>query len=122
MSNMYLNKAHCASNKSRRRIPLSRDPYHQKFRYEARNPRDLETTDEYFRRNPNAKFRVVGSGYSGGRFWNTTFFPRKGLGCELLAEEMRIILAERFPNGTPLERFEQVFDWLKAGGCFPKAV
>ncbi|MGB3042314.1 MAG: hypothetical protein WBB98_03920 [Xanthobacteraceae bacterium] len=118
---MYLNKAHCASNSSRRRIPLSRDPYHQRFLCEARNPRDLETTDEWFRRNPSARCRIVGSSRSGGGLWNVTFYPRKGLGCELLAEELRIILAARFPNGTPLARLEQVFDWLKGGGCFHKA-
>ena len=117
----YTTTAHRASNNSRRRVPLSHDPHHQKYLYQARNPRDLETTDTWFRRNPDAKFRIVGSGCSGGKFWNVTFYPRKGLGCELFAEELRIILATRFPNGTPLARLEQVFHWLKAGGCFHKA-
>ena len=121
MTMAYTTTAHHASNNSRRRVPLSRDPHYQKFLYQARNPRDLETTDEWFRRNPSARCRIVGSSRSGGGFWNVTFYPRKGLGCELLAEELRIILAARFPNGTPLARLEQVFDWLKGGGCFHKA-
>ncbi len=120
---MYSNPAPTAtrSSSSRRRVPLSRDPYYQKSVYEARNPRYIETTDEWFRRNPNAKFRVVATTGSGRRWWNVVFYPRKGLGCELLAEELRVILAMRFPNGTSAERMEQVFDWLKTGGCFPRA-
>lgn len=85
-----------------------------------RDPAGLEPSDEWFRRHPNAKVRIVGIAVSGGRWWNLLFIPRRGFPCELLAENMRDILAKRFPNGTPRERLLAVADWLRAGGCFPK--
>jgi hypothetical protein len=92
--------------------------FYREWLYQQRNPRGLMPSDDWFRANPDAEFRLVARSGSGGKFWNLRFIPRRGRPCELLAEQMRIILAERFPNGTPRERLLQVFDWLKAGGVF----
>lgn len=117
---MYTDTAQRATkNDSLSRSNRRRDPYNA-WAYEQRNPRGLIPTDVWFKQNPDAEYRLVATASSGGRFWNLNFIPRRGWPCELLAENLSEILAVRFPNGTPRERLMAVFDWLKAGGCFPK--
>ena len=100
----------------------SRRPYglaqHRAWCYEQSNPDELETTDEWFRQHPDAKVRVVATTGSGGRWWNLRFIPRRGRPCELLGAQIRDILAERFPTGTPRERLLAVADWFQTNGVF----
>ena len=100
----------------------SNSPYgiaeHRAWCRTQRNPAGLEPSNEWFRRHPNARVRIVGIAVSGGRWWNVRFIPRRGPTCELLAEQVRDILAMRFPNGTPRERLLAVVDWFFDNGVF----
>ncbi|RTL63880.1 MAG: hypothetical protein EKK42_27025 [Pseudonocardiaceae bacterium] len=112
-------KMKAPSDRLHRKLMASDKDYATRWNTQ-RNPRVLCSTDEYFQRNPEAPCRIVASGPFAGRFWNFTFYPRKGIGQTIHGENLRIILAERFSTGTPLARMQAVFEWMKAEGCFPK--
>jgi hypothetical protein len=109
-------------NSRRRGSRPARDRAHDEWMHRQRNPRGLDSTAEYFRRHPDASCRIIATPYCGGKFWNIAFIPRRGPVVELLAEQVRNILAERCPKGSLLERLTHLVEWLGAYGALPARV
>lgn len=81
------------------------------------NPRHLKPSAEYFAENPDAAVRIVARHSPKHGWTNLIFYPRDGLGYELLDVEMVRLLAGPFKEGTPVERLMAVYDCLRSTDC-----
>lgn len=111
------------ARRTKRFIPLDRDPVYLESVDRAANPPGLIPTDEWFAQHPNEEFRLTWHGKPHDMQWSTFRFfapgPRWAPCYEFWAWQLCGLLAEpEFKTGTPRERLKRVFRWLKREGVF----